>query len=343
MSPLLDAQRRLVELGRIRLGDKGPRGEPRRLSTFRLTSASEPLLEAAARLYGGTVRQWKDAPSEGYFELVTETAEIDILIPPTLTSYSQFYEAWERGGIVRRCDGRTEAISGEACLCDPDHRLCDVVTRVNVMLPRLPGLGVWRLESNGWNAATTLPTTLDLLAAVGTRTFVPAVLRLEQRTAKRPGPDGKPQTRRFAVPVIDLAMTTGELVAMAVDAAAVAAPSAPQLAPVDRRERVARPALPQAAEPVETEAMPSRVERPAFAPPPDIAPADFAPMEEIVSEALGEQPEPLLRGEFVRLCTDHHVTKSAVLAAHEALGIPTDGTTDEDRGRLWSHLSDGAS
>ena len=46
----LGIQRRLVELGRIRLGEKGSRGEPKKLTKFRLTSASRPLLEAASRI-----------------------------------------------------------------------------------------------------------------------------------------------------------------------------------------------------------------------------------------------------------------------------------------------------
>lgn len=50
----IDVQRRLVELGRIRLGQKAPgKGNPQRLETFRLTSASRSLLEAAAAIYGG--------------------------------------------------------------------------------------------------------------------------------------------------------------------------------------------------------------------------------------------------------------------------------------------------
>src|ERR1041384_2864331 len=102
MSPILNVQRRLMELGRIRLGDKGPKGEPRKLSTFRLTSASRGLLDAAAAVYGGDVKEWKGAPSEGYYELLTKTDTLEILLPcvfserdgtPT-ASYSQWFEHW---------------------------------------------------------------------------------------------------------------------------------------------------------------------------------------------------------------------------------------------------------
>ena len=281
---ILDVQRRLTEVGRIRLGERGAKGAPRSLSTFRLTSASQSTLDAAAALYGGTVRRWEGAPSEGYFELVTEAVEIDVLIPPMEEVYSQHYELWASGACVRRCDGREEVLSGSACLCDPDARECDVVTRVNLMLPRLPGLGVWRLETGGWNAATTLPATLDLLRAIGTREFAPAVLRLEQRS-KVSRENGRSVTHRFTVPVLDLPqMTIGQLVGIAVESRSA---PVPQLGPVDRRERVERPgALPP---PAETEPpVHRRDEAPAFPPPPALPDSS---MEEIVAEAFDVTPE----------------------------------------------------
>jgi hypothetical protein len=83
------------------------------------------------------------------------------------------------------------------------------VTRVSFIIPDLPGLGVWRLDSGGWNAAVELPGTLELLAqAAHEQRFIPAVLSLQNRTTKRDG-----QTRRFVVPVIELPdVTIGQLV-----------------------------------------------------------------------------------------------------------------------------------
>ena len=332
---LIDVQRRLTEVGRIRLGDKGSRGQPQRLTKFRLTSASRSTLEAAAALYGGTVRQWSGAPDEGYWELYSETDEIDILIPPTLAAYSQFYELWAGGGCKRRCDGRTEMLSGEPCMCDPDARECDVVTRVNVMLPRIPGLGVWRLDTGGWNAAATLPTTLDLLAAMGRTDFVPAVLRLEQRTAKRTDDKGKSQTRHFVVPVIDLMMTPGELTGVQ-----VTAPPAPaQLGPVNRRERVARPDLPAIEAPADTPPV-RTVERPAFGSPPEILDAPMPSMDEIVAEALDEVPpaDPDAERAFKRAAKAAGITAEAIaVAARKTWGaIPSSAYS----ARHWAGLAD---
>jgi hypothetical protein len=201
-------QRRMMELGVVRFGEKGPKGAPRKLDHFRLTSASEHILQAAATEYGGTVRPWEGAPNEGTYELHTETAELPIVIPPVYADtdgqptypFSQWYELWSGGGCKRRCDGRDEVISAGPCLCDPDSRECDIVTRVRFILPDLPGIGLWRLNTGGYNAAVELPATLEFLAAqAGQGTYLQAVLRLEQRMSKKDG-----TTRRFAVPVIDV-------------------------------------------------------------------------------------------------------------------------------------------
>jgi len=208
---------RTPELGRIRLGEK--KGNlPVKLKTFRLTSASRTTLEAAAAIYGGRVGPWEDAPDEGMWQLTTAVAELDVLIPGAAGAVTQSYELWKGGTCERRCDGVTERITGEPCM-KPDPRLdqcdlCDVVTRFSVMLPRLPGLGVWRLDTGGWQAATTLPATLALLARMTRGEWIPAVLRAEQRSRKVRDPQtGKVQTNRFVVPVLDLpGATIGQLV-----------------------------------------------------------------------------------------------------------------------------------
>lgn len=209
MSPVLTVQRRMMQLGKIRLGEKGARGEPRKLETFRFTSASKQLLDAVAAIHGGTVRVWEGAPDEGYFEVTTNARELNIILPPVFSAvdgtptapYSQWMELWSGGGCQRRCDGVTESLSGKACLCKPDERECKITTRISLMLPEIPGLGVWVCESHGWNAAAELPGTLEaLLLAASEARFIPAVLRAEQRTKKTPGEP----TKKFVVPVIDL-------------------------------------------------------------------------------------------------------------------------------------------
>ena len=282
---IVTLQRRYMTLGKIRLGDKGAKGQPQKLTAFRLTSASLPLLTAAAALYGGEPRPWAGAPDEGTFELYTTANVLDVIVPPTFSqrdgsasaAYSQYFELWSGGGCTRRCDGETELITGKACMCDPEKRECKITTRASLMLPRVPGLGIWLLESHGWNAATEMTGTLELLRmAAEDNRFIRANLRLEQRTKKVPGEP----TRKFSVPVIELPDTTIGQLADAVGAPlAINAPAPP--AP--------RPELPQAAAPVPRALEIPEATGPAHGAPPPLPPRlEQAATEE--AQDFDEQP-----------------------------------------------------
>src|SRR5690606_4266568 len=112
--------------------------------------------------------------------------QLPISIPPMEEPYSQWYELWSGAGCQRRCDGRTAMVATDkqgmrerSCVCDPDARECKLTTRASVILPDVPGIGVWTLESHGFNAAAELTGTLQLLAQAASRgVFIEAVLRL---------------------------------------------------------------------------------------------------------------------------------------------------------------------
>jgi hypothetical protein len=212
---ILDLQRTIAEAGRIRIGQQVPisggRTRPEKLSTFRLTSPDKRRIEEAAVLFGGTVAAWA-APAGPQWEVVTKVAEIEVIVPPSAMAFSQHLELWSAGGCQRRCDGVTEILTEQPCLCDPEQRECDYHTRLSVMIRDLPGLALWRLDTQGWYAARELAGAVEILAlAAGRGILLPARLLLEQRSVKRPGKDGKPQTLRFAVPRLDPGITPGEL------------------------------------------------------------------------------------------------------------------------------------
>ncbi len=227
--PILDIQKAMRQLGRIRMGNQVPtqngKTRPAKLSTWRLTSPSQELLDAAADLYGGEVKPWEGAPSEGQqFELYTEADTLDIILPPGDMALSQYYELWSGGGCARRCDGETEMLSGDACSCpvDPEQRqelankgqACKPTTRLRIVLPRVPDIGLWRLETHGWYAAVELAGTVEIMQRLSSVTgaMVPAHLRIDQRTSKKAG-----ETRHYTVPVIELrgvsaaTLLTGEM------------------------------------------------------------------------------------------------------------------------------------
>lgn len=215
--PILDLQRRITEAGRIRTGRQVDAGQgktrPEKLETFRFTSSDRRRIEQLATLYGGTVEPWA-APAGPQWQVICERAEIDIIVPPTDLGFSQHFELWSAGGCQRRCDGATESITEGACLCNPEDRECDIHTRLSVMLRDVPGLGLWRLDTQGWYAAQELIGAVEVLqVAAGRGALLPARLRLDQRQVKRPDKNGRVVTRRFAVPVIDIEITPAQLLA----------------------------------------------------------------------------------------------------------------------------------
>src|ERR1035441_2921444 len=159
----LDIQRRGQQIGRIRIGqqvavikdgkDTG-KTRPARLDTFRFTTASRASAEAIAALFGGEIRDWS-----GEFEVITIKSEIGVTVPPRDEVISQWYEMWNKGGAMRRCDSQRDQIRNGPCQCphaaDPSDadevsrsalerselakmnppRACKLVTRISVMIP----------------------------------------------------------------------------------------------------------------------------------------------------------------------------------------------------------------
>ena len=109
MAMIRTLPKKLTELGRIRIGDQEPSANgrskhPHKLDAFRLTCSNKPLLHFAANLYGGEVRAWEDAPTDGQWELYTTCNALDVLIP-TMSAVSVQYEMWSAGGCKLRCTG----------------------------------------------------------------------------------------------------------------------------------------------------------------------------------------------------------------------------------------------
>lgn len=222
---LKDIQRQGSQLGRIRAGEKVVKDgvtRPVKLSTFRFTTNSSAAADGVAALYGGTVSEWVGGTER--YQVTTNTSELDVMVPPGERFIRQDYELWTAAGCTRRCDGETALLrseSGEetkACICPSDGQeravqaakglACKPTTRLNVMLPDLPDLGVWRLDSHGFYAAVELGGKAELLQqARDAGHILPARLRLEARERRTPGQ----QVRKFMVPVLEIGVTLREL------------------------------------------------------------------------------------------------------------------------------------
>lgn len=229
--PILDLQRRMRQLGEIRIGHVVPTGRtrkdgkpgtrPAKLDKFRFTSPSREILTEVAKLYGGEVQPWTPAnggPTE--FEVYSTTSRLPVLIPPR-DAVSQWYELYAGSKCQRRCDGQTEHKRDRPCLCDPDNRECSITTRVNVMLRDVPALGQWLLVSKGFYAAVTLPPAAELLAQAGG--YVAGWLGMEEKLVQREqGP------ARFMVPTLDVEITPAALMAGNITGAAAAVATGPE-------------------------------------------------------------------------------------------------------------------
>lgn len=208
---------KLPEIGRLRAGEKGKKGEPRRLDTWRLTSRDLVVVQAFAARYGGEVGEWADHPGE--HEVVSEIAEIDIYLPPD--PLMSAYERWGSGGCKRRCDGELCDVPVESddgghleqrpCECDDKGWVpgdqgdikkgaCSIAVRLQVVDPYAPGMGHYLLTSSSKIAAAELPGQVGLLAQMAEQgAYVPAVLAIEHREEKKPW---EKYRREYNVPVL---------------------------------------------------------------------------------------------------------------------------------------------
>lgn len=211
---IMTMKRQAAELGRIRTGYSRPNSDPKKRpipvksKTFVLSSHSRDYVAAAAELWGGTVEEWTPQNTTiAQYRVITGASELRAILPQG-DPLSQSYEMWSGGGCARRCDGETEQKTRQSCLClaqyGPDwhergpREVCRPTSRINVMLPDLPDLGVWRLESKSYYAADAMAGGIDtVLQATEGKSLMPVRMWIEQRTAVR---DGK--TKQFPVVMV---------------------------------------------------------------------------------------------------------------------------------------------
>lgn len=363
--PIIGLQAQMRELGRIRIGQQvasgGGRKHPAKLDTFRITAEVKELVEAAAAEFGGVVTPWRNGDHDEW-EVVTTASVMEIIVPPGYP-LSQWNELWSGGGCLRRCDNATEWLTDTPCgvqptvipgrnnqpdrvipPCpqEPEERnaaakeglACKMTTRLNVILPQLPDLGVWRLESHGYYAAVELAGAANVLAmARNTGQLIPARLRLEQREKKVPGK----ATYKYAVPIIEFVDT--RMIDLQLTARAAAAetrqlgPGAPQI------DRPSRPPLPPGTPPPTSD---FRAPLPA-----DPAPAaggtdeESQPITEPSGDVPAAEPTAMTREELVAkleeagISLDYAIEFSRGLFPERGPGVPL---TPAQLAELWAEL-----
>lgn len=187
MSPMIDIQRRHAEVFRVRLGERGPDGYPRKLTdSMRITSRNRTVVDAFTDVYGGDVTEW-----DRQYQAYLPTTELRILVLPG-QSIQQWWEKYKGSVCERRCDGYQEQKSQKQCVCpeDIDERMkdkdaCAPTTRVSLLCPDVDVVGAGQLVTHGLIAAETLPQSIAVAeAALGRGYMVPAMLRVVEHKGR---------------------------------------------------------------------------------------------------------------------------------------------------------------
>ncbi|MBW2672353.1 MAG: hypothetical protein JRD89_02905 [Deltaproteobacteria bacterium] len=129
---------------------------------------------------------------------------------------SQYYRAYSQTrGLVCKGDGRTanalvDSRTGEIATresketelrevtCDPDtcplyeKKGCRAIMNLQFMLPDVPGLGVWQLDTSSWNSIRNINSAITLIkSALGRISMIPLQLKVEPIEVS---PDGMKKT-----------------------------------------------------------------------------------------------------------------------------------------------------
>jgi hypothetical protein len=228
--PNVLTQRRLVEIGRLRLGDeKQPNRPGAQLDTFRFTSTSQKVVEMAAGIYGGTVAEFRGSDDDAW-QVIFERKRIQVLIPP-VDAFTSWMEKWTGPVLERRCDGEVVTTTEDSpdgavrmdqpCLCGVDvnryERECKPRLRLNLILSELPISGQVLLQAGGWHASDTIGSLMQSVADVMEQrvldelptNFTPASIWIAPKTTK----SKERGTRHFKTLMMTLGASIAELAA----------------------------------------------------------------------------------------------------------------------------------
>ena len=230
---MLDVQRRQRILYKLRAGDKQPdkhgKLRPSRLDgQLRVTSETPEIVDAFADTYGGTRSEW-----EGAWQVYLPVSALPVVLLPG-QALSQWWEVWDSGGCLRRCDGVTETLSQSPCSCPSSVAVrmdtkdaCRPTTRLSVVCPDVAVLGAGMLVSHGLIAAETLPQAVGIAEQMLSRgQHVPATLRMVTHRGRR----------TYVVPQLEI---------VGVSLASLGAAEAPQGLPAPNRPQIAPAAAPE--------------------------------------------------------------------------------------------------
>jgi hypothetical protein len=196
----LSTSRRLPRLGKIHLGVKDDRGIPKRTDYF-VFDKDNPHYKELVDAFG-------EKPKELRIMIPVEDEE---------RFASQYYRCYSKTrGLICKGDGitasrLTDTASGAMADRDskvvemreieckgrdcPDYKQkCKEVMNLQFLLPEIPGLGVWQIDTSSINSIININSMVDLLKSIYKKiSMIPLLLTLEPKQVKNPD-DSKVQT-----------------------------------------------------------------------------------------------------------------------------------------------------
>lgn len=162
------------------------RSLPEPLATWCVATDRWRVAESTAQLLGGTIRS--TPPTDGAFEILTATAEVDIIIDAPSDIRTEM-KLWDRTGLAHHCDGQfplgtSEEHRGTSCGCPASFaerrararagRGPQAYTATRFRLTALPDLGAFVHQSLSWELAEEV----DRLRASAAEAHGPAHFKL---------------------------------------------------------------------------------------------------------------------------------------------------------------------
>lgn len=121
--------------------------------------------------------------------------ELDIMFPTENMelAFPQYYKCYGSTGLKCKGDGQKAImmLKGEMiereCIPGSDEcrkAKCKPVATLKVLLPKVPGFGVWEFNTSSWNSIVNINTCIDTIKLVtgGRIAFIPLKLRYEPHT-----------------------------------------------------------------------------------------------------------------------------------------------------------------
>lgn len=207
----LEKVRRLPRQGKIRLGfmkvsPKSKKEYPSEAGYFLIDPSGEGAEETKAefaRLYG------------------PEPRSIDIMFPVNDPEvfFSQWYKIYKKYGkgsiLICKGDGETairlkdgEGMVDQPCKGDDceDYicKNCRRVASLQVLLPKMPGIGVWQINTTSRNSIINLNSSVDYVTALcGRAAMIPLTLKLIKEDVQMPNSKDGPKMSQHWIMHID--------------------------------------------------------------------------------------------------------------------------------------------